>query len=173
MQICIDEASLAKRSNQVKKILSSINNKIAGYKIMKDHYTVLLIWKENSTIPNEEAFFKTGNNKVKASYKELWKKFPDNKDWYLWKANLKLVNMVDHSSYPEILSFHNDLEKSELKYKNIPHMHIKHPKNECITNGHIALNLSDHDKINTIEAFDANLTRIFEMINCEFILKYN
>lgn len=53
------------------------------------------------------------------------------------------------------------------------HLHIKHPKNESISNAHIGLNINDYHIVSKgIKDFDDNLKKQIKMINSEFIIAF-
>jgi hypothetical protein len=169
MAIKISEKVLSKRTQSIRKIFLTVSKEIC-IGTTKHNYKIEYYAKDSSSIPPGELFFKTNNPNVKVSYKEIWTMEPKN-DWTLIKSYLKVVQKINHNEYPEIISLHLDLdEKEKNKYKCMPHLHVKHPKNESISNAHIGLNINDYETVtNSIEEFDKNLKLQIEMINDEFI----
>lgn len=172
MQVIVTEEQLVKRVNKIRNLLSVINKNLFTYRLFPDKNVTNFILKDSSTISNDYPYFKTSNDNLKASYQEIWKKNMVKDEWSLLKANFGLMVAVGFNDYKELMAFHNDFVTNKLIYKNIPHIHVKHPKQESVSNAHIALNLTDHEKINSMSDFDDNLKRVFTMINNEFILTH-
>jgi hypothetical protein len=171
MAISIDECKLPERQNKLRKILSPINSKIVGDKEVRQD-SVILYAKGSSPIANHTTFFKTYNDKIKANYFEVWK-YNSAKTCELQKLYFRIELKKGFNEYSEILSFHIDLDVVDDSYKKYPHIHVIHPEFRCISDAHIPLNLNDLcDITNSIEKFDANLSKILLAINKEFIMKF-
>ena len=171
MAILINERKLSERQNKIRKNLFLINSKLAVDR-KQQQYNSIIIYAKDSTVNDHKALFKTSNEDVKANYFEIWT-LSDPKTWELQKLYFRIDVKKGFNDYAEILSFHVDLDIVEDCYKKHPHLHIKHPHFECISNAHISLNLNDYLEItNSIELFDENLTKVIQMIEKEFISKF-
>ncbi|EGK02387.1 hypothetical protein [Dysgonomonas gadei] len=171
MAILIEEKALYGRTNQIRKILLSINSRIAAESKPQQNNSVI-IYAKDSIGNDPKALFKTSNQNIKAKYFEIWMR-NSAKTWILQKLYFQLKMKKDINDYAEILAFHIDLDILEESYKKYPHIHIKHPEFECISNAHISLNLNDYLEItSSIEKFDKNFSKILSMIEKEFISKF-
>jgi hypothetical protein len=170
MAISIDEKRLSKRQNKIREMLFPINPQIAiGVKSQSD---CVKIYAKDSTHTDDTSLFKTKNEYIKGSYFEIWKRC-NQKLWILQKLYFKIEMKESVDSYSEILNLHIDLDIVEDSYKKYPHIHIKHPKIECISNAHIPLNLNDFCEISSsMEKFDTNLSQILTAIEKEFIFEF-
>jgi hypothetical protein len=172
MAISIEESKLSERQNKhIRRILLPINSNIAtDRKMLLD---CVKIYAKDSSSTDDTIPFKIDNNKlIKAHYFEIWKRSLP-KLWTLQKLYFKIELKESYNKYSELLNFHIDLDISDDSYKKYPHIHIKHPKLESISNAHIALNLNDFENIaNSIEKFNENTLKIFKMIEKEFISKF-
>lgn len=111
--------------------------------------------------------FRIKNGIYSANYTEIW--VSDNSFFGLKSAYLSIFDENDK----ELLALHCDPRESKssslYKYKCGPHVHISHsiPR---IKKAHIALNLSDFDKIvSDITLLDTALARGIQMIADEFV----
>jgi hypothetical protein len=170
MTISIDGEGLPKRENKIRKMLSLINPKIAiGKKLQPDG---VKMYAKDSTHTDDTSLFKTKNEYIKGSYFEIWKR-SNQKLWILQKLYFKIEMKESFNRYSEILNLHIDLDIVEDSYKKYPHIHIKHPKIECISNAHIPLNLNDLCEVSSsMEKFDTNLSQILTAIEKEFISEF-
>lgn len=172
MEILIDEAKLGSRKNRLRTNLLFLNKKIfVGRTMSNSNNTTNLFIKDNSYQGNNpENLFKTKNENIIARYNEIWGKISSN-IWRLEGIKFRIDYKKTHSEHLEIASFH--IENSTETYKKYPHIHVKHPKIEAVSNAHIALNLNDYISVTkSIEALDDNIKNILTMINEEFILKF-
>ncbi len=171
MTIIIEEKELSKRSNELRKNLIKINPNISIGRERKAACTTLYA-KDQSAGNDSHFLVNTTNEHIKANYKEMWM-LKDNINWELRKIYLKIVKKESYKDVNEILSFHLDLDEKKESYKKYPHIHIKHPKLECISNAHISLNLNDFDEVTKdLESIDRNIIKIIKMIHSEFIDKF-
>jgi len=170
MAITIDERNLSGRGNGfIRTILSPIYPRIAVDR--KSQIDSVVIFGKDSSTLNHNELFKTNNENIKANYFEVWKK-NNPKQWTLQKLHFRIEMKEGFNSYSEILNFHIDFAVVDdtNEYKKYPHIHIKHPKIECISNAHIPLNLNDISEISdSIEKFNDNVSKIIAAINDEFI----
>lgn len=172
MAILIDEKALSGRTNQIRKILLSINSRIAADRKSQQNNNSVIIYAKDSVVNDHKALFKTNNQDIKANYFEIWIRNTP-KTWMLQKLYFQLKMKKDINDYAEVLAFHIDLDVLDESYKKYPHIHIKHPELECISNAHISMNLNDYLEItNSIETFDKNFSKILCMIEKEFISKF-
>ncbi|MFT4072816.1 MAG: hypothetical protein QM654_12945 [Dysgonamonadaceae bacterium] len=172
MAILIDERKLSNRLNSIRKNLQFLNNGIAGARLNQNKKSVIIFVKVGSTNDYTE-LFKTTNDKIKANYFEVWQ-YKSLQELELTKLYFRIEQKVNLNDYQEILSFHIDLDTTDECYKKYPHIHVKHPKLECVSNAHISLNLNDYDAtFKSLEALDNNISKVLKMINEEFIVKFN
>lgn len=169
MAIIVDERGLSARQAYIRSMLSPINKLIS---VAKKAGVDSIQWyaKDPSSGNDHRALFKTCNDSLKANYFEVWQKTA-LKEWTLKKLYFRVEMKKDVSNYIELLAFHIDmLDKSDNQYKKHPHIHIKHPDFECISNAHLAFNLDNFPEITSnIEKFNMNISHIMEMVKKEFI----
>lgn len=171
MAILIEERALSGRPNKVRKNLSFINPRISADRKMQQSKSVI-IYAKDSVASDYRGLFKTNNDHIKANYYEIWNLHSPN-TWELQKLYFQIKMRKDINDYMEIMSFHIDLDIANECYKKYPHIHVKHPKYECISNAHISLNLNDYLEVtNSIEVFDKNILKVLGMIEQEFIMKF-
>jgi hypothetical protein len=168
MAILIDDRKLSRRQNKfIREMLSPISANIAIDQQMQ--IDTMRIYVKGSSATDYNSLFNTRNKNIKANYFEIWKRCTSNQ-WALQKLYFRIEMKEGVDIYSEVLSFHIDLDNNENTYKKYPHIHIKHPKIECISNAHIPLNLNDlPDITDSIDKFNDNLIKIFAAINTEFI----
>jgi hypothetical protein len=99
---------------------------------------------------------------------EIWVRV-NNQTFTLKNAYLQIL-----FGESEILSLHCDPLEPHIstvyKYKCGPHIHVKHPTNESISNAHIALNLSNFDDVTkSLQSFEKAFKAAITMIKDEFI----
>jgi len=170
MAITIDERKMSERQNKhIRKMLSPINAKIAVEK--KIDTDCIRFFAKDTSVSDIKVFFKTDNENIRANYFEIWKPVASRK-WTLQKLYFKIVK-EGFDLTTEVLSFHVDFDVVDDTYKKYPHIHIKHPTIECISNAHIPLNLNDLSDISSsIEKFNDNVSKILIAINKEFITPF-
>lgn len=171
MAIRISERELTKRNQSIRQLFLDVCKDV-NVTDKRQNHQVNYVVKDRSSTTTGEIFFGTSNQNVKASYQEIWINSTGN-DWTLSKSKLKVVHKENYNEFKEILSLHMDLDEIQNEYKKMSHLHIKHPKNESISNAHIGLNINDYHLVsNGIKDFDNNLKKQIKMINSEFILAF-
>lgn len=169
MAIIVDEKGLSARQTYIRKILSPINGQIA---VAKNTDVDSIRWyaKDPSSSSDHRALIKTCNGSLKANYFEVWQRTALKK-WTLKNLYFRIELKKDVNTYTELLAFHIDmLDNSKNQYKKHPHIHIKHPQYESISNAHLAFNLNNLTEIaSDLEKFNTNISHIMEMVKNEFI----
>lgn len=173
MGILIDERYLHSRANKIRRYLLAINPRVSCDRTHNDLNNSITIFAKDNSVAKYKDFFKTNNSKIKASYFEVWKSYTSKK-YELFRIYFQICVIKDINEYSELLSFHVDMDVNEECYKKYPHLHIKHPKFECISDAHISLNLNDYNEIiRSIDDLDKNIIKVLNMINSEFISRFS
>lgn len=171
MPIICTERELATRTNKIRNLLNSIGNgRIAAARIPTgDKHSVILSAYSGSLLKltHTDMRFKTTSDGHKGCYYEVW--VLNQSNWALKCAYLQILE-----NDKEILSLHCDpLEpktSKSYKYKCGPHIHIKHPSDEKISNAHISLNLSNFENVvSSLENFDSTFAMAIKMVQEEFL----